>query len=67
MENYKLIILSTLVALSITQTKQIVNSLLLNSFYPVNIIPTSSKRKRRTIVHGLVTRYGPQSVASASG
>ena len=27
------------------------------------IIPTNSKRKRRIIVYGLVTRYGPQSVA----
>ena len=26
------------------------------------IVPTSSKRKRRIIVHGSVTRYGPQSV-----
>ena len=41
------------------------NLLLLNNFYPV-IVPTCSKRKRRIIVHGLVTRYGPQSVASAS-
>ena len=30
-------------------------------------IPTSSKRKRRIIVYGLVSRYGPQSVTSASG
>ena len=30
-------------------------------------MPTSSEIKRRIIVYGLVTRYGPQSVASASG
>ena len=30
------------------------------------MIATSSKRKRRVIVYGLVTRYGPQSVASAT-
>ncbi|KOX78672.1 hypothetical protein WN51_07533 [Melipona quadrifasciata] len=30
-----------------------------------DIMPTSSKRKRRIIVYGLVARYGPQSVASA--
>ena len=30
------------------------------------IIPSSSKRKRRIIVYGLVTRYDPQSIASAS-
>ena len=35
-----------------------INSLLLN-----NLIPTSSKRKRRIVVYGLVARYGPQSVA----
>ena len=44
---------------SITQAKQIINLLLLNNFYPV--ISTSSKRKQRIIIHGLVTRYGPQS------
>ena len=32
-----------------------------------DIAPTNSKGKRRFIVHGTVTRYGPQSVASASG
>ncbi|KOX76779.1 hypothetical protein WN51_11203 [Melipona quadrifasciata] len=30
-----------------------------------DIIPTSSKRKQRIILYDLVTRYGPQSVASA--
>ena len=35
--------------LSITRTKQIINLLLLNNFYPVSIVPTSSKRKRRVI------------------
>ena len=35
-------------------------------FYPVTelIIRTSSNRKRRIIVYGLVARYGPESVAS---
>ncbi|KOX80860.1 hypothetical protein WN51_05280 [Melipona quadrifasciata] len=33
----------------------------------IDDIPTSSKRKRRIIVYGLVTRYGPQSVTGASG
>ena len=66
MENYKLVILTTLVALSITLDKA--NSkFILNSFYPVNIIPTSSRKKRRITVYGLVTRYGPQSIANASG
>ena len=45
-----------------TQAKRIINLLLLNHFYPV-----ISERKRRIIVYGLVTRYGPQSVASATG
>ena len=27
----------------------------------MSYVPTSSKRKRRIIVYGLVTRYGPQS------
>ena len=31
----------------------------------ISAIPTSLKRKRRIVVHDLVTRYGPQSVASA--
>ena len=34
--------------------------------FPVMFIPTCSKRKRRIIAYGLVARYGPQSVASAS-
>ena len=49
------------VYLSTTQAKQTINILLLNNFY------LSSKRKRRIIVYGLATRYGSQSVASASG
>ena len=53
------------VYLSTIQAEQIINLLLLNNFYPV--IMTGSKRKRRIIVYGLVSRYGPQSVASASG
>ena len=40
--------------------------LLLNHFYPVISHRRVSKRKRRIIVCGSVTRYGPQSVASAS-
>ena len=44
-----------------------INLLLLNNFYPVTSLPTSSKRMRRIVVYGLVTRYGPQSVAGASG
>ena len=31
------------------------------------MISIQSKRKRRITVYGSVTRYGPQSVASASG
>ena len=48
-----------------TQTKQIINLLLLNHFYPYNdIIPTNSKRKSDELVYTVsVTRYGPQSVA----
>ena len=44
------------------------NKFILNNFYSVYRfnIPMSSKRKRRIIVYGSVTRYGPQSVASAS-
>ena len=37
------------------------------NYFSVIIVPTSSNRKRRIIVYGSVTRYGPQSVASASG
>ena len=37
------------------------------SFLSSDITPTSSNRKRRIIVYGLVTRYGPQSAASANG
>ena len=44
--------------------KQIVSLLLLNNFYPV--ISHQRAQKRRIIVYGSVTRYGPQSVASAS-
>ena len=51
------------VYLNVTQAKQMINSLLLNNFDPV--ISTTWKRKQRIVVYGLVTRYGPQSVASA--
>ena len=47
----------------ITQAKQIINFLLLSS----DVVPTSSKRKRRIILYGSVARYNPQSVASAIG
>ena len=36
------------------------------SFLSSDIVSTSSKSKRRIVVHGSVARYGPQS-ASASG
>ncbi|KOX71901.1 hypothetical protein WN51_03046 [Melipona quadrifasciata] len=42
------------------------NLLLLNNFYPVISYRPVRKEKRRIVVYGLVTRYGPQSVASAS-
>ena len=52
----------------IPRAKQIINLSLLNHFYPViSVTSTSLKRKRRIIVYGLVTRYGSQSVASARG
>ena len=41
-----------------------INLFFFNNFYPV--IPINSKGKRRIIVYGLVTRYGPQSVVSAT-
>ena len=49
------------VYLGITQAKQVIYYI----YY--FLIISISKRKRRIIVCGLVTRYGPQSVASASG
>ena len=57
------------VYLNATQAKQMINLVLLNNSYPVDIIPTSSKEKESDefIVHGSVARYGPQSIASASG
>ncbi|KAF3423979.1 hypothetical protein E2986_12756, partial [Frieseomelitta varia] len=42
--------------------KQIINLLLLNNFYPVISYRWVEKRKRRFIVYGSVTRYGPQSI-----
>ena len=39
-----------------------INLLLLNNFYPA-----SSKRKRRIIVHDLVTRYGPRTSCQRKG
>ncbi|KAF3420761.1 hypothetical protein E2986_10670 [Frieseomelitta varia] len=47
--------------------KQINKFITSQSFLSSDIIPTSSKRKRRIIVYGSVTLYGPQSVASVSG
>ena len=38
-----------------------INLLPLDNFCPVTSHPTSSKRKRRIVVYGLVTRYGPRS------
>ena len=54
---------------SITQAKQIINLLLLNNLLSseYHMISTISKRKRRIIVYGLVTRYGRRSVVGASG
>ena len=37
-----------------------------NNFYPVVSHRKRSKRKRRIIVYGLVTRYGPQSPAQVA-
>ena len=48
---------------SITQAKQIINLLLLNNFYPVVSYRRVQKKSDETVVYGLVTRYGPQSVA----
>ena len=42
-----------------------INLLLLNNFYPVISYRRVREKKRR--INGLVARYGPQSVASASG
>ena len=57
-ENMLQYFLSFKYILSTIQAKEIINS--------SDIVPTDSRRKRRIIVHDLVTRYGPQSVASAS-
>ena len=47
--------------LSITRAKQIIDSLLLNNFYPVIIIHRRvQRRKPRIILYGSVARYGPQ-------
>ena len=47
--------------------KQITNKFIIFwSFLSSDITPTSSKGKLRFIVYGSVTRYGPQSAASAS-
>ena len=53
---------------SITQAKQIINLLLLNNFYPVIYdIRVQKESDELLYIYGLVTLYGPQSVASASG
>ena len=44
-----------------------INLLLLNNFCPVVSHGRVQKESDGFIVYGLVTRYGPQSVASASG
>ena len=51
------------VYLSITQGKTNDKFIAFQSFLSSDI-PTSSERKRRIIVYGLVTRYGPQSTAT---
>ena len=45
------------------------NLLLLNNFYPVISLPTSSKEREsdELLYTALVTRYGPQSIASTIG
>ena len=43
-----------------------INLLLLNNFYPM-IHRRIEKESVELLYYGLVTRYGPQSVASASG
>ena len=71
-KSYKLVILTILVVLVLSIFKykagktnnKFITSL---SFLSGDIISTSSKRKRRIIVYDSVTRYGPRSVASASG
>ena len=53
--------------LSITQAKQIINLLLHNNnnFYPVLSHRRVQEESDELSVHGLVARYGPQSVANA--
>ena len=52
----KVVIFSQFLSRSLS-TKKIEKEIFLNNFYPVISY-------RRVIVHGLVTRYGPQSVAN---
>ena len=55
--------------LTITQAKQIINLLLLNNFHPVMSydIDQFEKGSDELLCTVLVTRYGPRSIASASG
>ena len=47
--------------LNITEAKQIINLLFLsNNFYFYSDIVLTSAKRKRIIVYGLVTRYGPQ-------
>ena len=52
-----------------TQAKQITNLLLFNNFLSSDIVLTSSRGKEsdELLCTVSVTRYGPQSAASASG
>ena len=50
----------------IEKAKQIINALLLNSFYRV-LSYRRLTRKRRIIVYGLVTRYGPSTSCQRKG
>ena len=54
---------------TITQPRQIIMLLLLNNFCPVISCRRVQKESDELefVVYGLVTRYGPQSVASANG
>ncbi|KAF3425571.1 hypothetical protein E2986_14022 [Frieseomelitta varia] len=51
-----------------SKAKELINLLLLNNFYPAISynIDEFKKKATRYCIRGLVTRYGPQSVTSAS-
>ena len=46
------------ICLNVTQAKQMISSLLLNNFYHTDEF--ERRRKRRAVVYGSVTRYGPR-------